>query len=131
MDPCRAEEHKGQYNRHRDICRINSFDVIESQVVDQSCGTLTAQLTPSNCRLSSRCRGITVTSSISHRKAISDGRRPAGNGNAIVRYKDNVQSLVRVKRALYYGVDASQKTCFTFRGANAGDHGGQGQLCQI
>lgn len=33
--------------------------------------------------LSSRCRGMTVTSSISHRNATSFGTRPRGNGRAI------------------------------------------------
>lgn len=41
-------------------------------------------LTPSNCSPSSRCRGMTVTSSISQRKAVSGGVRPTGRGSAIV-----------------------------------------------
>jgi hypothetical protein len=41
------------------------------------------QLTPSNCKLSSLCRGITVTSSISQRNATSDGINPGGKGRAI------------------------------------------------
>jgi hypothetical protein len=32
---------------------------------------------------SSRCRGTTVTSSISHRKATSEGTRPEGRGKAM------------------------------------------------
>jgi hypothetical protein len=39
--------------------------------------------TPSNARASSRCRGMTVTSSISHRNAISGGVSPGGRGSAI------------------------------------------------
>ena len=35
--------------------------------------------------LSSRCRGITVTSSISHRKAASEGLSPGVRGAAIAR----------------------------------------------
>jgi hypothetical protein len=40
--------------------------------------------TPSNSRLSSFWRGITVTISISQRKATSAGVRPGGRGNAMV-----------------------------------------------
>ena len=40
-------------------------------------------LTPSSCSPSSRWRGITVTSSISQRKAVSGGVRPEGRGSAI------------------------------------------------
>ena len=40
-------------------------------------------LTPSSSSLSSLCRGITVTSSISHRKPTSLGTRPGGRGRAI------------------------------------------------
>lgn len=40
-------------------------------------------LTPSNSRPSRRCRGTTVTSSISARKAISAGTMPRGKGKAI------------------------------------------------
>jgi len=42
------------------------------------------QLTPSKSSPSSRWRGITVTSSISQRKATSGGVNPGGSGNAIV-----------------------------------------------
>jgi len=42
-----------------------------------------AQLTPSSSSPSSRCRGMTVTISISQRKAISGGVKPGGNGKAI------------------------------------------------
>lgn len=45
------------------------------------------RLTPSNSSLSSRCRGMTVTSSISQRKAISAGTRPGGSGRAMVRVR--------------------------------------------
>lgn len=41
------------------------------------------QRTPRSSMLSSRCRGMTVTSSISHKKATSFGTRPLGNGRAI------------------------------------------------
>lgn len=41
--------------------------------------------TPSRFSPSSRCRGITVTCSISHRNAISAGVRPGVSGAAIVR----------------------------------------------
>lgn len=40
--------------------------------------------TPSSSRPSSLWRGMTVTSSISHRNAISGGVSPGGRGNAIV-----------------------------------------------
>lgn len=40
-------------------------------------------LTPSNSRESSRCRGITVTSSISHRKPTSFGVRPGSRRSAM------------------------------------------------
>ena len=43
-----------------------------------------AQLTPSRLRPSSRWRGITVTISISHKKAVSAGVKPGGRGNAIM-----------------------------------------------
>jgi len=42
------------------------------------------QLTPSSWRLSSLWRGITVTNSISQRKATSDGVKPGGRGSAMV-----------------------------------------------
>jgi hypothetical protein len=42
------------------------------------------ELTPSKSRLSSFWRGITVTISISQRKATSVGERPGGRGNAMV-----------------------------------------------
>ena len=45
------------------------------------------ELTPSRLRLSSRCRGTTVTISISHRKATSIGVSPGARGNAIFRLK--------------------------------------------
>ena len=45
---------------------------------------LWARLTPSSWSPSSRWRGITVTSSISHRNAVSGGVKPGGNGRAIV-----------------------------------------------
>ena len=41
------------------------------------------QRTPSKSSRSSRWRGTIVTSSISHRKATSDGRSPGGCGNAM------------------------------------------------
>ena len=42
-------------------------------------------LTPSSSRPSNRCRGTTVTCSISARKDISEGVMPRGRGNAIAR----------------------------------------------
>ncbi len=42
------------------------------------------ELTPRRLRLSRRCRGTTVTISISQRKATSIGVRPACRGNAMV-----------------------------------------------
>lgn len=42
------------------------------------------QLTERRLRLSSLCRGITVTNSISHKKATSGGVSPGGSGSAIV-----------------------------------------------
>lgn len=44
-------------------------------------------LTPSRLRLSSFWRGMTVTISISQRKATSAGARPGGRGNAIVNWE--------------------------------------------
>lgn len=44
----------------------------------QSCPTERSSM------LSSRCRGTTVTSSISHKKATSEGTRPWGRGRAIL-----------------------------------------------
>lgn len=41
-------------------------------------------LTARRSMLSSLCRGTTVTSSISHKKATSEGISPEGKGNAIV-----------------------------------------------
>lgn len=40
--------------------------------------------TPRSSSPPSLCRGMTVTSSISHRKAISGGVSPGGRGNAII-----------------------------------------------
>lgn len=45
---------------------------------------LWAQLTASSSSPSSRWRGITVTISISHRKAVSGGVKPGGSGKAIM-----------------------------------------------
>ena len=42
-----------------------------------------ARLTPSNCSPSSFWRGMMVTCSISHRKAVSGGVRPGGKGSAM------------------------------------------------
>lgn len=58
--------------------------------------------TESNCIVSSLCRGTTVTSSISHKKAISEGTSPRGKGNAIVcakliKTKKNAASISRRK----------------------------------
>jgi L-fucose isomerase-like protein len=44
-------------------------------------------ITPSRLRLSSFWRGMTVTISISQRKATSAGARPSGRGNAIVNWE--------------------------------------------
>lgn len=44
--------------------------------------------TDSRLRLSSLCRGITVTVSISQRKATSAGVRPAGSGSAMVDWRN-------------------------------------------
>lgn len=52
-------------------------------------------LTPINSRLSSFCRGITVTISISHKKATSDGVRPGGRGNAMVDWRIEGMELIR------------------------------------
>jgi hypothetical protein len=48
--------------------------------------------TPSSSSRSSRWRGITVTSSISHRNAISGGVSPGGRGNAMIATRDDVIS---------------------------------------
>jgi hypothetical protein len=44
-------------------------------------------ITPSRLRLSSFWRGMTVTISISQRKATSAGASPGGRGNAIVNWE--------------------------------------------
>lgn len=44
---------------------------------------MAALLTPNKSRLSSRCRGTTVTISISHKNATSIGVRPGGKGKAM------------------------------------------------
>jgi hypothetical protein len=63
--------------------------------------------TPSNESASSRCRGTMVTSSISHRKAISGGVKPGGSGNAmtatreaVVEFECSVEGRRRVPRRL-------------------------------
>lgn len=48
--------------------------------------------TPRSSRLSSLWRGMTVTSSISHRNAISGGVSPGGRGNAMIATRSNVIS---------------------------------------
>lgn len=53
-------------------------------------------LTPRSSRPSSRCRGMTVTSSISQRKATSEGESPGGRGNAMM----TVCSLLKSKEKM-------------------------------
>jgi hypothetical protein len=62
-------------------CEGAEFDILYAAVVQDGCGGV--QLTPSSCSASRRCRGITVTNSISQRNATSGGDRPGGRGNAI------------------------------------------------
>lgn len=57
-------------------------------------GCWRGRLTPSNSNLSSFCRGMTVTSSISHRNAISGGVKPGGSGNAMISTRVGVGALV-------------------------------------
>lgn len=53
-------------------------------VVYVELGWRRAQLTPSRLSPSSRWRGMTVTISISQRKAVSEGVRPGGSSKAMV-----------------------------------------------
>jgi hypothetical protein len=64
------------------------------------------QLTPSNCRPSSLCRGITVTSSISHKNATSEGVNPGGKGNAMIRI------VSKVKRSKNARVEVDPRSAF-------------------
>jgi hypothetical protein len=64
--------------------RAENRDIQSAAVVDIEYEVGGVQLTPRSCSASSRCRGITVTSSISQRNATSGGVKPGGRGNAIV-----------------------------------------------
>lgn len=65
------------------VSQDSSKGMPTSQVHGRWCWVGAGRLTPSKSRRSRRWRGSTVTSSISHRKAISVGRRPGGCGKAM------------------------------------------------
>lgn len=80
-------------------------------------------LTERRSMLSSLCRGTTVTSSISHKKATSEGISPEGKGNAIV---DGVLWF-------RHGVERVQKiracTCPSSRLGREPHHGFSNDVC--
>ena len=57
--------------------------------------------TESRSMLSSFCLGTTVTSSISHRKATSDGTSPEGRGNAMGNVR--LSRIIRVGTGMFKG----------------------------
>lgn len=66
--------------------------------VDADKGLGLEWLTERSSMLSRRCRGTTVTSSISHRKATSEGTRPNGRGKAMVSCVVTVVLLLKMLR---------------------------------
>lgn len=66
----------------RYMCSSRGSQAIYVRVVGHAQGA-SRRLTPSNSSPSSRCRGTTVTVSISQRKATSGGVKPGGKGSAM------------------------------------------------
>lgn len=82
----------GGFNGFRGPCLFVSLHYLWWYCVTVKGGVLGGARTPRSSSRSSLWRGMTVTSSISHKNAISGGVSPGGRGNAMVRTRDVVSS---------------------------------------